>query len=157
MGATPTPATISKTQNPKHSKLEVRRLSNSGFEFVSNFGFRISDFYREVIRLPACKSGVIKYVSEETNWSITSTSHHFGLVAQPAERPVVCGRVEGATPFGSANFEHSYRRTLPGLVSCVSAALMKQPSGLSARSVAANALGLGPRDRRCNSCRADHF
>src|SRR2546422_6402454 len=80
-----------------------------------------------------------------------------GLVAQPAERPVVCGRVEGATPFGSANFEHSYRRTLPGLVSCVSPALMKQPSGLSARSVAANALGLGPRDRRCKSCRADHF
>src|SRR5207247_2227195 len=29
--------------------------------------------------------------------------------------------------------------------------------GPSARSVAANALGLGPRDRRCNSCRADHF
>ena len=27
----------------------------------------------------------------------------------------------------------------------------------SARSVAANALGLGPRDRRCKSCRADHF
>lgn len=31
-----------------------------------------------------------------------------GLVAQPAERPVVCGRVEGATPSGSANFK-SYR------------------------------------------------
>src|SRR5882672_1016872 len=57
----------------------------------------------EVIRLPDCKSGVMKYVSEATNWSVTSTSHHFGLVAQPAERPVVCGRVEGATPFGSAN------------------------------------------------------
>ena len=27
----------------------------------------------------------------------------------------------------------------------------------TARSVAANALGLGPRDRRCNSCRADQF
>ena len=27
----------------------------------------------------------------------------FGLVAQRSERPVVCGRVEGATPFGSAN------------------------------------------------------
>src|SRR5439155_17230980 len=61
--------------------------------------------FREVIRLLDCKSGVIKYVSEATNWSITSTSHHFGLVAQPAERPVVCGRVEGATPFGSANFQ----------------------------------------------------
>src|SRR5438552_6065267 len=29
--------------------------------------------------------------------------------------------------------------------------------GRSARSAAANALGLGPRERRCNSCRADHF
>ena len=27
----------------------------------------------------------------------------FGLVAQLAERPVVCGRIEGAIPFGSAN------------------------------------------------------
>ena len=27
---------------------------------------------------------------------------HLGLVAQLAERPVVCGSVEGATPFGSA-------------------------------------------------------
>src|SRR5947209_15856609 len=35
-------------------------------------------------------------------WSITTASHHFGLVAQLAERPVVCGRVEGATPFESA-------------------------------------------------------
>ena len=34
----------------------------------------------------------------------SNTSHHFGLVAQLAERPVVCGRVEGATPFGSAIF-----------------------------------------------------
>jgi hypothetical protein len=57
----------------------------------------------------------------------------------------------------SFGFIKSHRRTLPGLVSCVSPALMKQPSGLSARSVAANALGLGPRDRRCKSCRADHF
>ena len=37
-----------------------------------------------------------------TNWSVTSASHHLGLVAQLAERPVVCGRVEGATPFESA-------------------------------------------------------
>src|SRR5437764_15000391 len=35
-------------------------------------------------------------------WSITTASHHFGLVAQLAERPVVCGRVEGASPFESA-------------------------------------------------------
>src|SRR5207249_4064936 len=39
-------------------------------------------------------------------WSITTASHHFGLVAQLAERPVVCGRVEGATPFESAIFRN---------------------------------------------------
>ena len=33
-----------------------------------------------------------------------------GLVAQSAERPVVCGRVEGATPFGSANFQFESHR-----------------------------------------------
>ena len=57
---------------------------------------------REVIRLPVCKTGVSKQAGSD-DWSVTSTSHHFGLVAQPAERPVVCGRVEGATPFESAN------------------------------------------------------
>jgi hypothetical protein len=55
-------------------------------------------------RCSGCRS--VKPVSQTTvgsdDWSITSTSHHFGLVAQSAERPVVCGRVEGATPFGSA-------------------------------------------------------
>src|SRR5438046_8245525 len=74
--------------------------------FLSSFVIRNSSFHlREVFRLLDCKSGVNKYVSEATNWSVTSTSHHLGLVAQPAERPVVCGRVEGATPFGSANFQ----------------------------------------------------
>jgi hypothetical protein len=46
-----------------------------------------------VIRLPVCKTGVFKQAGSD-DWSITSTSHHFGLVAQSAERPVVCGRVE---------------------------------------------------------------
>src|SRR5438128_535443 len=44
-------------------------------------------------------------------WSITTASHHFGLVAQLAEQPVVCGKAEGATPFGSANF-HSCREAV---------------------------------------------
>src|SRR5206468_8297018 len=35
--------------------------------------------FREVIRLLDCKSGVTKYVSEATNWSITSTSHYFPI------------------------------------------------------------------------------
>src|SRR5437899_12315898 len=37
-------------------------------------------------------------------WSITTASHHFGLVAQLAEQPVVCGKAEGASPFGPAIF-----------------------------------------------------
>src|SRR5437870_11031895 len=60
-----------------------------------------SDF-REVIRLPVCKTGVFKQAGSD-DWSVTSASHHFGLVAQSAEQPVVCGKDEGATPFGSAN------------------------------------------------------
>src|SRR4030095_7949672 len=56
--------------------------------------------------IPGKRSGcpTVNRVSEVTNWSVTSASHHFGLVAQLVERPVVCGRVEGATPFGSAIF-----------------------------------------------------
>jgi hypothetical protein len=38
-----------------------------------------------------------------TNWSITSASHHLDSQLN-AEHPVVCGRVEGANPFGSAIF-----------------------------------------------------
>ena len=59
-----------------------------------------------------------------------------GPVAQSAERPVVCGRGASARPPGCNSLRVRH---------------------FSARSVAANALGLGPRDRRCNSCRADQF
>ena len=55
-------------------------------------------------RCSGCRS--VKPVSQITvgsdDWSITSTSHHFGSVAQLAEQPVVCGKAEGANPFGSA-------------------------------------------------------
>ena len=84
-----------------------------------------------MFRRPDCKSGVTKHVSEATNWSITSTSHHFGSVAQLAEQPVVCGKAEGANPFGSAIF--------------------------SERSSVFRAPGLGPGGRRWKSCRSDHL
>lgn len=58
----------------------------------------------EVIRQPGCNPGVIKSVGSD-DWSVTSISHHFGSVAQSEEPPVVCGKVEGASPFGSANFK----------------------------------------------------
>ena len=61
----------------------------------------------EVIRLPVCKTGVFKQAGSD-DWSVTSISHHFGLVAQSEEQPVVCGKAEGASPFGSANFK-AYR------------------------------------------------
>ena len=55
----------------------------------------------------------------------------FGLVAQSAERPVVCGRVEGATPFESA--------ILPG------------------RIVSSRRPRLERGGRECNSPRPDHL
>ena len=55
----------------------------------------------------------------------------FGLVAQLAERPVVCGRVEGATPFGSAIFSEC--------------------------SSVFRASGLGPGGRRWKSCHSDQI
>src|ERR1019366_2757526 len=50
--------------------------------------------FREVIRLPDCKSGVTKYVSEATNWSITSISH------QPS--PATQERTKAAAPKSAA-------------------------------------------------------
>ena len=69
-------------------------------------------------RCSGCRS--VKPVSKTTvgsdDWSITSTSHHFGSVAQLAEQPVVCGKAEGASPFGSAIFtERSSVFRAPGL------------------------------------------
>ena len=69
-------------------------------------------------RCSGCRS--VKPVSQTTvgsdDWSITSTSHHFGSVAQLAEQPVVCGKVEGASPLGSAIFaERSSVFRAPGL------------------------------------------
>ena len=113
--------------------------------------------FREVIRLPVCKPGVAKQAGSD-DWSVTSTSHHVGLVAQLAERPVVCGRVEGASPFESANFRSYRDADSQGFgVAILPPPISKIHRGEPARSVVANTLGLGPRDRRCNSCRADHF
>ena len=69
-------------------------------------------------RCSGCRS--VKPVSKTTvgsdDWSITSTSHHFGSVAQLAEQPVVCGKAEGASPFGSAILsERSSVFRAPGL------------------------------------------
>ena len=112
--------------------------------------------YWEVIRLSVCKTGVFKQAGSD-DWSITSTSHHFGLVAQLEERPVVCGRVEGANPFGSANFKSYREADSQGFGVAFPPPISKIHRGEPARSVEANALGLGPRDRRCKSCRADQF
>ena len=96
--------------------------------------------------------------SGSDDWSVTSISHHFGLVAQSEEQPVVCGKAEGATPFGSANFRAYREADSQGFgFAFLHSDVSKSRPEFSARSVAANALGLGPRDRRCNSCRADQF
>ena len=77
-----------------------------------------------------------------------------GPVAQLAERPVVCGRAEGANPFGSAIFPRGAVKE-----SAASSPPYSRWRDSPAPSAwcSSNILGLGPRDRRCNSCRADHF
>ncbi len=82
-----------------------------------------------------------------------------------AERAVVCGRGASARPPGCNSLR--VRQTCPG--TCFKERGSPSPQetrprrlpyeapGRTARSVAANALGLGPRERRCKSCRADHF
>ena len=70
-------------------------------------------------------------MSEVTTGALPALPTISGSVAQSAERPVVCGRVEGVTPFGSAN--------------------------LSERGSVFRARGLGPRGRRWKSCRSDHL
>ena len=71
---------------------------------------------REVIRLPDCKSGVAKQSRKRRTGALPALPTISGSVAQLAERPVVCGRVEGATPFGSAIFsECSSVFRAPGL------------------------------------------
>src|SRR5450756_907797 len=62
----------------------------------------------EMIQLSDCKPDVVNKIGSD-DWSVTSIAHHhFGLVAQSEEQPVVCGKAEGASPFGSATFR-SYR------------------------------------------------
>ena len=70
----------------------------------------------EMIRLPDCKSGVAKQIRKRRTGALPAfptslhplgfgSVNHFGSVAQSEEQPVVCGKAEGASPFGSANFK----------------------------------------------------
>lgn len=69
---------------------------------------------REMIQLPDCKSGVRKQNWKRRTGALPASptslhegfgpTGHFGSVAQSEEQPVVCGKAEGASPFGSANF-----------------------------------------------------
>lgn len=60
------------------------------------------------------------------------------------------GSVHHSISAGSQAAKASHKRPFPG-------AVPGPASILSERSVAVNALGLEPRDRRCKSCRSDHF
>jgi len=55
-------------------------LAKAGFirRQCASYGWQAN--FREVIRLPACKSGVTKQNRKQTNWSVTSTSHQPSLV-----------------------------------------------------------------------------
>ena len=59
--------------------------------------------FREVIQPAVCKPAVIKQCWKLTTGALPALPTIYGSVAQSAGRPVVCGRVEGAIPFGSAN------------------------------------------------------
>jgi hypothetical protein len=65
-------------------------------------------------------------------------------VQLPSGPPILSGNLFQGTRFSVST------RKCPGR-------LPYKAPGQTARSVAANALGLGPRERRCKSCRADHF
>ena len=97
VGALPTDSTISL----RGTRLKHRERSHKPFE-VGVVPAPATHF-REVIRLPDCKSGVRKQSRKRRTGALPALPTIYGSVAQSAERPVVCGRVEGATPFGSAN------------------------------------------------------
>ena len=124
VGALPPDSTISLRGTRLKHRAKPHKLRQAGVipAPASNLG-RCSG-YRSV--KPASKITV-----GSDDWSITSTSHHFGSVAQLAEQPVVCGKAEGANPFGSAI--------------------------LSECSSVFGAPGLGPGGRRWKSCRSDHL
>ena len=110
MGALPMDSTISL----RGTRLKHRGRSHKPFEAgvipapATNF--------REVIHLPDCKSAVVKQSWKRRTGALPALPSISGLVAQLVERPVVCGRVEGASPFGSAIFtECSSVFRAPGL------------------------------------------
>ena len=57
---------------------------------------------REVIRPAVCKPAVIKQCRKMTTGALPAFPTISGSVAQSEEQPVVCGKAEGASPFGSA-------------------------------------------------------
>ena len=82
----------------------------------------------------------------------------FRIRSSSAAQPVVRGKAEGATPSGSANLQRS---PVPGNdVSVPTEPSPRRPpksAGATSAWCSSNMLGLGPSDRRCKSCRADHF
>ena len=83
----------------------------------------------EVIQPAVCKPAVAKQCWKMTTGALPALPTISGSVAQSEEQPVVCGKAEGASPFGSAIF--------------------------SERSSVFRAPGLGPGGRRWKSCRSD--
>ena len=136
VGVTPTPATILRSEpytlgdrgragipSTKLERVNAEVYAAQSFGWQANFSGKRS----------GCPT--VNRVSENKVGSDELERYQrfppFGLVAQLAERPVVCGRVEGATPFGSAIFSE-----------CSS--VFRAP-------------GLGPGGRGWKSCRSDHF
>ena len=85
MGALPIDSTISL----RGTRLKHRGRSHKPFE--AGVIPAPATNIREVIRLPVCKIGVFKQAGSD-DWSVTSTSHHFGLVAQSVPTRRDCPR-----------------------------------------------------------------
>lgn len=71
VGALPTDSTI---LNRGENEIQASLISSAS---VGATPTPATSFW-EVIRLPACKSGVFKQAGSD-DWSITSTSHHFWI------------------------------------------------------------------------------
>src|SRR5258708_37055679 len=88
---------------------------------------------RQVMHLP-CKQAYVGALPTDSIFNcgkLDQRIERIGLVAQLAEQPVVCGKAEGASPFGSAIFSE-----------CSS--VFRAP-------------GLGPGGRRWKSCHSEQF
>jgi hypothetical protein len=111
----------------------------------------------EVFRRPDCKSGFAKAAGSD-GWSVTSTSHQCPLRWLKSRAPL-CLRQD----CGCRSHRERHSRGGPQLARWLNSVSPKQvpgplqTAGATSAWCSSNIPGLGPGDRRCESCRADDF